>query len=72
MRAVMRIGEFRERAGLTKTQLADKLDVDISTVCKWETGENRPTADGLLHLSELFGCTVDELFDREASNRDSA
>lgn len=72
MRAVMRIGELRERAGLTKKQLADKLGVDISTVCKWETGENRPMADGLLQLSNLFGCTIDELFDRNPPGRDSA
>lgn len=68
----MRIGELRERAGLTKTQLADRLGVDLSTVCKWETGENRPMADGLLQLSDLFGCTIDELFAREPLGRDSA
>lgn len=72
MRAVMRIGEVREKAGLTKVQLADKLGVDISTVCKWESGPNRPKADEILRLAELFGCSIDELFDREASVRDSA
>lgn len=68
----MRIGELRERAGMTKVQLADRLGVDISTVCKWETGPNRPKADEILRLAELFGCTIDELFDREASRLDSA
>lgn len=72
MRAIMRIGELREKAGLTKKQLADKLGVDISTVCKWETGENRPMADGLLQLSELFGCPIDDIFVRDPSGRDSA
>lgn len=72
MRAVMRIGELREKAGLTKSQLADRLEVDLSTVCKWETGVNRPRADEILRMSEMFGCTIDELFDREASSRDSA
>lgn len=69
MRAVMRISELRERAGLTKKQLAERLGVDISTVCKWETGENRPMADGILHLAELFDCTIDELFIRDPPSR---
>ena len=68
----MQIGTLREQAGLTKTQLADRLGVDLSTVCKWESGVNKPTADGLLRLADLFGCTIDELFGRKASGRDSA
>lgn len=62
----MRIGEMRERAGLTKTQLAERLGVDLSTVCKWESGINTPTTKGLLNLADLFGCTLDELCGRNA------
>ncbi len=68
----MRIAEMRERAGMTKTQVADMLDVDISTVCKWETGVNKPTADGLLKLANLFHCAIDELYGREPPSQDSA
>lgn len=68
----MNIGKLRQRAGLTKTQLADRLDVDLSTVCKWESGVNKPTADGLLKLANLFHCTIDELYGREPSSQDSA
>lgn len=72
MRAVMRIGALREKAGMTKTQLADRLGVDPTTVGKWESGPNRPKADEILRLAEMFGCSIDELFDREASRQDSA
>ncbi len=68
----MKITELRERAGMTKTELADKLDVDISTVCKWESGVNTPTANGLLRLADLFGCSIDELYGREPPGRNSA
>ena len=61
----MKIGELRERSGMTKTQLADRLGVDLSTVCKWESGVNKPTADGLLKLADLFGCTIDALYGRD-------
>ncbi len=68
----MKITELRERAGMTKTQVADKLGVDISTVCKWETGVNKPTSDSLLKLADLFRCTTDELLGREPPGRNSA
>lgn len=68
----MRIGELRERAGMTKTQLADRMNVGLSTVCKWESGENKPTAGKLLKLADLLHCTIDELFSREPPGRDSA
>jgi len=57
---------------MTKTQLADRLRVDLSTVCKWESGVNKPTADGLLRLADLFGCSIDEIYGREPSSRSSA
>lgn len=63
---------MRKRAGMTKTQLADRLGLDLSTVCKWESGVNKPTADGLLKLADLFHCTIDELYGREPPDRNSA
>ncbi len=68
----MKITELRERAGMTKTQLADKLNVDISTVCKWESGVNTPRADGLLRLADIFDCSIDEICGREPPSRSSA
>ncbi len=68
----MKITELRERAGMTKTQLADKLNVDISTVCKWESGVNMPTADKLLRLADIFDCSIDEVYGREPPSRSSA
>ena len=50
---------------MSKTQLADRLGVDLSTVCKWESGVNKPMADTLLKLADLLGCTIDELFGRD-------
>lgn len=68
----MKIRELRERAGMTKTDLARAMGVDLSAVSKWESGVNKPTADRLLELSELFHCTIDELFNRDPPGRDSA
>ncbi len=69
---ILRITELRERAGMTQTQLADKLGVDNSTVCKWETGVNSPMAKSLFKLADLFGCSIDEICGREPPGRSSA
>ena len=55
------IRKYRKLCCMTQDQLAGALEVDRSTVTKWERGQCIPRPDKLLKLSELFGCTVDEL-----------
>lgn len=62
----MRIRELCEAKGLTQRYLADQLNIDNSTVNKWIVGENIPRADKLPKLAQLLGCTIDELFEKEA------
>ena len=54
--------ELRKRAGLTQLNLAEHLNVDRSTVDKWESGEVMPTADKLPRIAKILGCTIDDLF----------
>ena len=37
-----RIGELRKRAGYTQKELAEKLNVTVQMVSKWETGATAP------------------------------
>ncbi len=53
---------LREQAKLTQEDIAYKLNIDRSTIAKWETGEAMPRADKLPQLSQILGCTIDELF----------
>lgn len=46
---------------MTQTEVAKKLQINESTVSKWETGESKPRVEKLLELAHIFGCTVDEL-----------
>ena len=52
---------MRERCGMTQEALADKLDIERTTVSKWEIGAALPRADKLIQLSKIFNCSVDEL-----------
>ena len=56
------IQKMRLARGLTQAKLAEALDVDTSTVTKWETGKAKPRADKLPLLAKILGCSIDELF----------
>ena len=57
----MFIKEFRERLGLSQFDLSKCLNVTQSAVSQYETGVREPPLDKLITMSELFGCTIDEL-----------
>ncbi len=58
----MKIKELREQRRLRQEDVAQNLDVDRSTVAKWETGEAMPRSDKLPELAKIFGCTIDDLY----------
>lgn len=61
----MEIKKYRERAGISKTELAQIMDVDLTAVLRWETGEAMPRAAKIPKLADLLHCTIDELFGRD-------
>ena len=61
----MNIKKKRLEAGFTQIDLANKLEIDRSTVAKWETGESFPRAEKLIQLAEVLNCTIDELLREE-------
>lgn len=63
----MSMKELRERRGLTQAQIADRLDVDKSSVSKWESGDSTPLRKYRRKLCELLGCTEAELLANAAS-----
>ena len=57
----MKIQEYRKQNGMTAEMLAKKLGVTQAAVTNWEKGARRPNIDMLIRLTEIFGCTADEL-----------
>lgn len=51
----------RERKGYTAQEAATALGVSIATLGSWENGKTYPTAQRLIELCKLYGCTADEL-----------
>ncbi|CAM4250337.1 MULTISPECIES: helix-turn-helix domain-containing protein [Bacillus cereus group] len=56
-----RLKEEREKRNWSQHDLAEKIHVSRQSVSKWETGKNYPSIEIIIHLSDLFGITIDEL-----------
>ena len=63
---VMRIKELREGNGMTQKQLAAEMDVLPSAVWNWEVEVALPKTRDIPKLAAVLGCTIDDLFRREA------
>ncbi len=48
-------------ASLTQCDVAKAIGVKGAAVSKWERGKSKPTADKLLAIAKLYGCTVTDL-----------
>ncbi|MCH1624555.1 helix-turn-helix domain-containing protein [Fredinandcohnia quinoae] len=51
----------RKQKGWSQEELAEKLFVSRQSVSKWENGQNYPSIEIIIKLSDLFGVTIDEL-----------
>lgn len=56
-----KIAALRRQNHLTQEQLAQLLGVSRQSISKYESNLAYPETEKLIRLSELFGCTVDEL-----------
>lgn len=65
MDSKMTLGEqiryYRERAGLTKSQLAEEFGVSPATIGFWEENRYNPTVFNLTALAETLGCQPADL-----------
>ena len=56
------LAEARKKANIRQTELAEKMQVNQSTISMWESGAASPKADRLPKLASILGCTIDALF----------
>ena len=63
-----KIAFYRKKLGITQDILAHKLEVSNQAVSKWESCQSCPDISLLPLLADIFGITIDELFDRKTSS----
>lgn len=56
-----RIKELRKERNLTQIQLSEILEIDQTTVSKWELGKAFPDSQTLKKLSAFFDVSIDYL-----------
>ena len=56
------IAKYRESAGLSQKELANKLGVVPSRISNWETGANCPTIDILFEVCEVLGVSINDIY----------
>ena len=56
-----RIRKLRTEAGLTQSDLAEKLEIKKSTVSAYENGDRKPNKDTVIKIAYLFNVTTDWL-----------
>ncbi len=64
-----KIRQLRFKAGLTQEQLAEKLNIGAQSVSKWENAVAMPDITTLPLLAEIFGVSIDDLFDLTSEQR---
>lgn len=57
--------ELREKAGLNKQQVADKLEMPYTTYNNYETDARQVGSETLKKLSKLYDVTIDYLLEND-------
>ena len=52
---------LREQKKISQNGLAEIFKVSRSAVCNWESGKREPELSVLIHISDYFGVTLDDL-----------
>ncbi len=55
------ISYYRKANGLTQSALGEKLSYSDKAVSKWERGESAPDVYVIYRMSEIFGCSVNDI-----------
>jgi DNA-binding XRE family transcriptional regulator len=60
-----RIAELREQAGLSRAELADRVEVNPQTIGYLERGEYNPSLALAFRLADVFGVPIESVFVRQ-------
>ena len=57
--------ELRGETGISRIQLAEKLNVSVRLISYWENGQRECDFDMLIKIADLFSVSVDYLLGRK-------
>lgn len=60
-----RLNELRQEEGITRAELAKRLNVSVRLISYWENGERECSFDTLIALADILHTTTDYLLGRK-------
>ncbi len=64
-----RLKQARKARGLTAQQMADALGTGLRNYRKYESGDARPTLDGLVIIADMLEVSTDYLLGRDTTDK---
>ncbi len=62
---------LRKEKHLTQSELANKINVDQTTIGRWEDGNREPTIGNVANIAEVFNVSIPDLLDKDLSKEDN-
>ena len=70
---MLNIRKIRKRKKISQESIAALIGVTQGAVSQWESGNTMPTAQNIIDLARILGCTTDDILitDKEDNNNDN-
>lgn len=68
---MLNIRKIRERKRITQESIAAQIGVTQSAVSQWESGNTMPTAQNIIDLARILGCTTDDILITDKEDKHS-
>ncbi len=65
----MKLKEIRKKHGMTAEDVAKEIGVTQAAVANWENNKRTMNIDVLVKLTQIFGCSADELLGIDRKSR---
>ena len=62
MALITKVKEYREKAGMKQSELAEKVKARRETIVHLENGKYNPTLKLAMDIAKVFGVSVEDLF----------
>ena len=62
---------IRQQKGISQQELADKLNLDRSTISRWENDEMDITVGNAIQIADYFNIPLEEFTAKDLSNQES-
>ena len=55
------LSQLRKENNYTQEEIAEKLNVNVKSISRWETGKNLPDHSIIVEICKMFNISINEL-----------